>query len=129
MGDIMNAKQGCWTIPQLMANLEARVAELEATNKPVYVHHINFAADGISVINIDIINNTNEPFTSVTLMEHLLALPTSTRLMCTGSSSQDIGIVSLTNNEDVIRADLQDTDSIDIADIGNFADYVEAIRS
>ena len=124
----MNARKGCWTIPQLLLDLEARVKALEE-NLLGYVHHVSFTAKNVDVINLDIVNDTNEPFTSVTLMQHLLALPNHTRIMCTGRNLQDIAIVSLTRDDSEIRADLVDTDSINFTSLTLYTDYVEPIRS
>ncbi len=124
----MNARHGCWTIPQLLLDLEARVKALEE-NLLGYVHHVSFTAESVDVINLDIVNDTNEPFTSDTLMQHLLDLPNHTRIMCTGRNLQDTAIVSLTRDDTEIRADLVDTDSNNFTSLRLYTDYVEPIRS
>ncbi len=124
----MNARHGCWTIPQLLLDLEARVKALEE-NLLGYVHHISFTASTVDVINLDIVNDTNKPFTSDTLMQHLLALPNNTRIMCTGRNLQDTAIVSLKRADSEISADLVDTDSNNFTSLTLYTDYIEPIRS
>ena len=125
----MNARNGNWTIPQLLLDLEARVKALEAENHTVYVHHITFTASTVEYVLIDIINDTNTPFTSDTLLEHLLALPEDTRIMCTGNDSQAITIISLKKQGNQILADLADTDSRAFTTLTLTSDYIEPIRS
>ena len=124
----MNARNGNWTIPQLLLDLEARVAELEAINHTVYVHHITFTASTIEWAFIDIISDTGTPFTSDTLLEHLLALPEGTKITCTGNDSQSIAIMSLGKEGNQIKADLVDTDARTFATLTLRSDYVETIR-
>ena len=125
----MNARNGNWTIPQLLLDLEARVAELEATNHTVYVHHVTFTASTIEWAFIDIINDTGTPFTSDTLLQHLLALPEDTKIMCTGNDSQSIAIAALKKVGNQIMAELVDTDSRTFTALTLSTDYVEQIRS
>ena len=124
----MNARKGNWTIPQLLLDLEARVKALEE-NQIGYVHHISFTANTVDVINLDIVNDTNEKFTSVSLMQHLLALPNNTRITCTGRNLMDIAIVSLKRVDNQITADLVDTDSNSFTSLTLQSDYVEPIKS
>ena len=124
----MNARNGNWTIPQLLLDLEARVKALEES-KIGYVHHINFTASTIEWAFIDIINDTNTPFTSDTLLEHLLALPENTKIMCTGNTSQSAAIISLRKQDNQILADLVDTDTSAFTTLTLISDYVEPIRS
>ena len=125
----MNARNGNWTIPQLLLDLEARVAELEAINHTVYVHHITFTASTIEWVFIDIINDTDTKFTSDTLLEHLLALPEDTKIMCTGNDSQSIAIAALKKQGNEIMAELVDTDVRAFTTLTLLSDYVEPIRS
>ena len=124
----MNARKGCWTIPQLLLDLETRVAELEAANHDVYVHHIAFTATTIEWAFIDIINDTVAPFTSDTLLEHLFALPENTKITCTGNDSQAIAIMSLRKQGNEIIAELVDTDARSFTTLTLSSDYVEPIR-
>ena len=124
----MNARNGNWTIPQLLLDLEARVKALEE-NQLSYVHHITFTATGIDWICIDISNDTNVPFTSDTLLEHLFALPEDTRIMCTGGTPQSLAIMSLRKQDNQIKADLVDTDSRAFTTLTLVSDYVEPIKS
>lgn len=125
----MNARKGCWTIPQLLLDLEARVAELEAANHAVYVHHVTFTASTVEWAFIDIINNTGTPFTSDTLLEHLMALPEDNNITCTGNDSQGIAIVALKKQGNQIMAELVDTDVHAFTTLTLRSDYVEPIRS
>ena len=124
----MNARKGCWTIPQLLLDLEARVAELETANHAVYVHHVTFTASTIEWAFIDIINDTGTPFTSDTLLEHLFALPEDTKITCTGNDSQSIAIMSLKKQGNGIMAELVDTDARAFTTLTLRSDYVEPIR-
>ena len=124
----MNARNGNWTIPQLLLDLEARVAELEAINHTVYVHHITFTASTIEWAFIDIISDTGTTFTSDTLLEHLLALPEGTKITCTGNDSQSIAIMSLGKEGNQIKAELVDTDARVFTTLTLRSDYVETIR-
>lgn len=124
----MNARKGNWTIQQLLLDLEARVAELEAANHTVYVHHVTFTADNIDNICIDIINGTDIPFNSATLLEHLFAVPENIRIMCTGGTPTSAPIMSLRKQYDQIRADLVDTDTVNFTTLTLISDYVEQIR-
>ena len=124
----MNARNGNWTIPQLLLDLEARVAELEAINHTVYVHHITFTATTIEWAFIDIINDTGTPFTSDTLLEHLFALPEGTEITCTGNESHSIAIMSLKKRDNEILAELVDTDARSFTTLTLRSDYVETIR-
>lgn len=124
----MNARNGNWTIPQLMLDLEARVAELEAANHAVYVHHITFTATTIEWAFIDIINDTGTPFTSDTLLEHLMALPEGIKITCTGNDSQSLAITSLKKQGNEIIAELVDTDARAFTTLTLRSDYVETIR-
>ena len=123
----MNARNGNWTIPQLLLDLEARVAKLEAINHTVYVHHITFTASTIEWAFIDIINDTDTPFTNNTLLEHLLASPEGTKITCTGNDSQSIAIMSLKKQDNQIMAELVDTDSRTFTTLTLVSDYVEPI--
>lgn len=123
----MNARKGNWTIQQLLLDLEARVVELEAINHTVYVHHINFTAANIDYMFMDIINDTNMPFTSDTLKKYLFSLPENTKIMCTGGTPTSVAIISLQNQGNQILANLVDTDGVGFtAPILN-SDYVEQI--
>ena len=124
----MNARKGCWTIPQLLLDLETRVAELEAINHTVYVHHVTFTASTIEWVFIDIINDTDTKFTSDTLLEHLFALPEDTKIMCTGNDSYSITIAALKKQGNEIMAELVDTDVRSFTTITLLNDYVETIR-
>ena len=124
----MNARNGNWTIPQLLLDLEARVKVLEE-NQLGYVHHITFTATTVEWIYIDIMNDTNIPFTSDTLLEHLLALPKNTEIMCTGNTSESIAIISLKKQENQIVAGLVDTDGRSFTTLRLVSDYVEPIKS
>ena len=124
----MNARNGNWTIPQLLLDLEARVKALEE-NQMVYVHHITFTASTIEWVFIDIINDTDTKFTSDTLLEHLLALPEDTKIMCTGNDSQSIAIAALKKQGNEIMAELVDTDVRAFTTLTLRSDYVEPIRS
>ena len=124
----MNARKGNWTIPQLLLDLEARVKALEES-KIGYVHHINFTATTIEWAFIDIINDTNTPFTSDTLLEHLFALPEDTKITCTGNTSQSVAIMSLRKQGNQIVTDLVDTDSCAFTTLTLISDYAEPIRS
>lgn len=123
----MNARNGNWTIPQLLLDLEARVKALEE-NQLCYVHHITFTASTIEWAFIDIINDTDTPFTSDTLLEHLFAIPENTKIMCTGNDPQSIPIVSLQKQENEIVAYLADTDGRGFTTLTLFSDYVEPIK-
>ena len=123
----MNARKGNWTIPQLLLDLEARVAELEALNHIVYVHHVTFTASNIDNICVDIINDIDTQFTSVTLLEHLFALPENTRIMCSGGTPTSVAIMSLRKQDNVITADLVDTDAVNFTTLTLLSDYVEQI--
>lgn len=124
----MNARKGNWTLQQLLLDLEARVTELEAANHYVYVHHVTFTASNIDNICVDIINDTDTPFTSVTLLEHLFALPENTRIMCTGGTPTSVSIMSLEKQGNEIKANLVDTDSNNFTTLTLLTDYVEQIR-
>ena len=124
----MNARNGNWTIPQLLLDLEARVKALEE-NQMVYVHHITFTASTVEWICIDIINDTNVPFTSDTLLEHLFALPEDTRITCTGNTAESVAIMSLKKQGNQIMADLVDTDSRAFTTLTLTSDYAEPIKS
>ena len=124
----MNARNGNWTIPQLLLDLEARVKALEE-NQIGYVHHITFTASTIEWVYIDIINYTNTPFTSDTLLQHLFALPENTKIMCTGNSPQSVAIMSLRKQGNEIMAELVDTDGCAFTTLTLVNDYVEPIRS
>lgn len=125
----MNARKGCWTIPQLLLDLEARVAKLEAENNTVYVHHVYFDAANIGGICLDIINGTDTLFTSDTLQEYLFALPEDTPITCTGFSAKDEAIIYLRKADNQIMAYLPDTGSYNFTTVRLFKDYVEPIRS
>ena len=124
----MNARNGNWTIPQLLLDLEARVKSLEES-KIGYVHHVSFTATTIEWAYIDIINDTDTPFTSDTLLKHLLALPESTKIMCTGNSPQSVAIMSLRKQDNQIIVELVDTDGCTFTTLTLVSDYVEPIRS
>ena len=124
----MNARNGNWTIPQLLLDLEARVKALEE-NQLGYVHHVSFTATTIEWAYIDIINDTDTPFTSVTLLEHLFALPESTKIMCTGNSQQSVAIMSLRKQGNQIVAELVDTDGCSFTTLTLRSDYVEPIKN
>ena len=124
----MNARNGNWTIPQLLLDLEARVKALEE-NQLGYVHHINFTASTVEWIFIDIINDTNVPFTSDTLLEHLLALPVNTKITCTGNTAESVAIMSLRKQDNQIMVDLVDTDARGFTTLTLVSDYVEPIKS
>ena len=124
----MNARNGNWTIPQLLLDLEARVKALEE-NQLCYVHHITFTASTVELICIDIINDTNAPFTSDTLLEHLLALPEGTKIMCTGNTAESVAIMSLRKQDNQIIAELVDTDGCSFTTLTLTSDYVEPIKS
>lgn len=123
----MNARKGNWTLQQLLLDLEARVTELEAVNHTVYVHHINFTAANIDNMFIDIINDTNIPFTSDTLKKYLFSLPESTRIMCTGGTPASVAIISIKKQGNEIMADLVDTDGVVFTTPILISDYVEQI--
>ena len=125
----MNARKGNWTIPQLLLDLEARVAELEAANKATYVHHVDFDASNIGGMYLNIINDTDTPFTSDTLLQYLLALPEDTKIMCTGFSATDETIIYLKRVNNEISAMLPDTGGYNFTTLNLFKDYVEPIRS
>ena len=124
----MNARNGNWTIPQLLLDLEARVAELEAANHVVYVHHITFTATNVNVIFLDIVNDTDILFTSDSLLEHLMALPVNNKIMCTGNNLLDVAIMSLRKEDNTIKAEFVDTDSASFTTLTLLNDYVEPIR-
>ena len=124
----MNARKGNWTLQQLLLDLEARVAELEAANHTVYVHHVSFTATNLNVVYLDIINATDTKFTSDTLLEHLFALPVSNKIMCTGNNLLDVAIMSLRKEDNVIKAEFVDTDSANFTTLTLLTDYVEPIR-
>lgn len=124
----MNARKGNWTIPQLLLDLEARVAELEAANKPVYVHHVSFDADNIGGMYLDIISVTGTPFTSDTLLKHLFALPEDTPITCTGFSATDQAIVYLKKIGNQLYVGTNDSASFNFATVRLFTDYVEQIK-
>ena len=124
----MNARNGNWTIPQLLLDLEARVAELEAANHAVYVHHITFTATNVNVIYLDIINDTGTLFTSDSLLEHLMALPVNNKITCTGNNLQDVAIMSLRKEDNSIKAEFVDTDAASFTTLTLLNDYVETIR-
>ena len=124
----MNARNGNWTIPQLLLDLEARVKALEE-NQLGYVHHVSFTASTIEYAYIDIINGTNTQFTSDTLLEHLFALPENTKITCTGNSSMSVAIMSLRKQDNQILAELVDTDGCAFTTLTLISDYVEPIRS
>ena len=124
----MNARNGNWTIPQLLLDLEARVKALEE-NQLGYVHHITFSASGIDWICVDISNDTNIPFTSDSLLEHLFALPNNTKIMCTGNNPASVAIMSLRRVDDHIMADFVDTDGQAFTTLTLASDYVEPIKS
>ena len=123
----MNARNGNWTIPQLLLDLEARVKALEES-KIGYVHHIDFTASTIEWAYIDIINDTNTPFTSDTLLEHLFALPENTKIMCTGNTSQSVAIMSIRKQDNQIAVELVDTDGCSFTTLTLISDYVEPIK-
>ena len=124
----MNARNGNWTIPQLLLDLEARVAELEAANHAVYVHHITFTATNVNVIYLDIINDTGTLFTSDSLLEHLMALPVNNKITCTGNNLLDVAIMSLRKEDNSIKAEFVDTDAASFTTLTLLNDYVETIR-
>ena len=124
----MNARNGNWTIPQLLLDLEARVAELEAANHAVYVHHITFTATNVNVIYLDIINDTGTLFTSDSLLEHLMALPVNNKITCTGNNLLDVAIMSLRKEDNAIKAEFVDTDAASFTTLTLLNDYVETIR-
>ena len=123
----MNARNGNWTIPQLLLDLEARVAKLEAINHTVYVHHITFTATDVNEIYLDIVSDTDTLFTSDSLLEHLMALPVNNRIMCTGVNLQDVAIISLRKEDNVIKAEFLNTDSANFTTLILMNDYVEPI--
>ena len=124
----MNARNGNWTIQQLLLDLEARVKALEE-NQLGYVHHITFTASTVEWIYIDITNDTNVPFTSDTLLEHLLALPENTEIMCTGNTTETVAIMSLKKQGNEIMATLVDTAGCAFTTLRLVSDYVEPIKS
>ena len=124
----MNARNGNWTIPQLLLDLEARVAELEAANHAVYVHHITFTATNVIAIYLDIVNDTGTLFTSNSLLEHLMALPENNKITCTGNNSLDVAIISLRKQDNTIVAEFADTDSSTFTTLTLLNDCVETIR-
>ena len=125
----MNARNGNWTIPQLLLDLEARVAELEAANHAVYVHHITFTATNVNAIYLDIVNDTGTLFTSDSLLEHLMALPENNKITCTGNNLLDVAVMSLRKQDNTIKAEFVDTDSVAFTTLTLVTDYVEPIRS
>ena len=125
----MNARNGNWTIPQLLLDLEARVAELEAANHTVYVHHITFTATNVNAIYLDIVNDTGTLFTSDSLLEHLMALPENNKITCTGNNLLDVAVMSLRKQDNTIKAEFVDTDSVAFTTLTLVTDYVEPIRS
>lgn len=124
----MNARNGNWTIPQLLLDLEARVAKLEAVNHTVYVHHVSFTATNINVIYLDIVSDTDTLFTSDSLLEHLMALPVNNKIMCTGGNLLDVPIMSLRKEDNSIKAEFVNTDSVNFTTLTLRTDYVEPIR-
>lgn len=124
----MNARKGCWTIPQLMLDLEGRVAELEAINHTVYVHHVTFTATNVNAVYLDIVSDTGTLFTSDSLLEHLMALPENNKITCTGNNLLDIAVISLRKQDNTIKAEFVDTDSADFTTLTLLNDYVEPIR-
>ena len=123
----MNARNGNWTIPQLLLDLEARVAELEAINHTVYVHHVSFTATNVNVVFLDIVNATGTLFTSDSLLEYLMALPENNKITCTGNNLLDVAVMSLRKEDNVIKAEFVDTDSANFTTLTLLNDYVEAI--
>ena len=124
----MNARKGCWTIPQLLLDLEARVSELESANHAVYVHHITFTATNVNVVYLDIVNDTGTLFTSDSLLEHLMALPENNKITCTGNNLLDVAVMSLRKQDNEIKAEFVDTDSANFTTLTLLNDYVEPIR-
>ena len=124
----MNARNGNWTIPQLLLDLETRVKALEES-KIGYVHHVSFTATTIEWAYIDIINDTDTPFTSDTLLEHLLALPENTKITCTGNSPESVAIMSIRKQDNQIIVELVNTDGYGFTTLTLISDYVEPIRS
>ena len=124
----MNARNGNWTIPQLLLDLEARVKALEAANHMVYVHHVSFTATGVNVVYLDIVNATDTKFTSDTLLEHLFALPENNKITCTGNNLQDIAVMSLSKYNNQINVEFVDTDGRAFTTLTLISDYVEPIK-
>lgn len=124
----MNARHGCWTIPQLLLDLEARVKALEE-NQKMYAHHVCFQAGNISAICLDILNVTDTPFTSDTLLAHLMALPNRTNIMCSGFTVTDDVIVKLSRDNNLLIAGMPDSEGYSFSTITSVTDYVEPIRS
>ena len=123
----MNARNGNWTIPQLLLDLETRVADLEAINHTVYVHHVTFTATNVIAVYLDIVSNTATLFTSDTLLEHLMALPENNKITCTGNNLLDVAIISLSKQDNTIKAEFVDTDSANFTTLTLLTDYVEPI--
>ena len=125
----MNARHGCWTIPQLLLDLEARVKALEE-NQKVYVHHVLFAAVSFGILTINIINGTDESFTPETLTEYLHNIPENSALMCTGdtSSGKAITMVKYSESDGMYGVDSSNT-AHQFEEIRIYSDYVEPIRS
>ena len=124
----MNARNGNWTIPQLLLDLEARVAELEAANHAVYVHHITFTVANVNAICLDIVKDTDTLFTSNSLLEYLMSLPENNKITCTGNNLLDVAIMSLRKEDNTIKAELVDTDAVSFTTLTLLNDYVETIR-
>lgn len=124
----MNARKGNWTLPQLLLDLEARVTELEAANHTVYVHHVSFDSGTIGGMYLDIINDTDTPFTSDTLLQYLLSLQEDSKITCTGFTATDETIISLRRVGNQINVGLPDTTEYSFTTLRLFKDYVEQIR-
>lgn len=125
----MNARHGCWTIPQLLLDLETRVKALEEANQPVYVHHVCFQEANIRAICLDILNVTDTLFTSDTLLAHLMSLPNNTNIMCSGFTATDDAIVKLSRQDNLLIAGMPDSEAYSFTTLTLVTDYVEPIRS
>lgn len=71
----MYARRGCWSVPQLLLELEARVNALEKSKVTLYEHNIEMlvASSGTPVANprLTIYNDNALPFTNETILAYI----------------------------------------------------------
>ena len=58
-----------------------------------------------------------------------MALPENNKITCTGNNLLDVAVMSLRKQDNTIKAEFVDTDSVAFTTLTLVTDYVEPIRS
>lgn len=121
----MNARKGCWTIPQLLLDLEARVKALEESNVTLYEHNIQMmVAQGASPVanpRLTIYNNNASQFTAETILEYI----SIAKAKSVSGTYNSKGIVWLADvSENVYRVGFDDGSILDFDSVIAISDEV-----